>query len=71
MHCNIHQVQTNTVQSHLYEVPGGGGGGGFITKFRQTVLYEVLRRVKFIGSESTRVDAKGRGSREDGDKVSV
>ena len=62
-------MQTNTVQSHLYEVPGGGGG--FVAKFCQTVLYKVLRRVKFIGSESTRVNAKGRGSREDGDKVSV
>ena len=53
-----------------------GGGGGFVAKLCQTVSYKVLRRVRFIGSESTPVDAKGGGTGRMGlvfsaDKVSV
>ena len=62
--CLFILLQTNPVRFHFYEVPGGGGG--FIAKLCQTVLHKVLRRVKFIESESTWVDAKGQGSREDG-----
>ena len=62
--CLFILLQTNTVRFHLYEVPGGGGG--FIAQLCQTVLHEVLRKVKFIESESTSIDAKGQGSREDG-----
>ena len=72
--CLFILLQTNPVRFHFYEVPGGGGG--FVAKLCQTVLHKVLRRVKFIESESTWVDAKGQGSRDDGlvlsgDKVSV